>query len=212
MQALHGAASAKLKSILLFVGTRGTPSILPVLRCQEQAHVLALLLGNPARELSLTQIADQIGAPQPAVDREVQRAEQAGLLITREAGNIRLFRANTASPYYTGLADVLTKAFPAVLREVLSPVHGISEAYIYGSWAARCEGHEDERCSGCIDLLILGDPDRDQLYQVLGAAEMRLGRSVQAQVRDAGWLASGAGAFHYEVTSQPLLSLCLSSR
>lgn len=194
------------------MGARGAPSILPVLRCQEQADILALLLGDPVRELSLTEIAEQTGAPQPSVDREVQRAEQAGLVITREERNTRLFRANTASPYYTGLADVLTKAFPAVLREVLRPVHGISEAYIYGSWAARCEGQESQRCSGCIDLLVLGDPDRDQLYQVLGAAEMRLGRSVEAQVRDAGWLASGAGAFHYAVTSQPLLSLCLSSR
>lgn len=191
---------------------RGAPSILPVLRCREQADVLALLLGDPTRELSLTEIAGHIGAPQPSVDREVQRAEQAGLVITREAGNSRLFRANTASPYYAGLADVLTRAFPAVLREVLRPVHGISEAYIYGSWAARCEGQESQRCSGCIDLLVLGNPDHEQLYQVLGAAEMRIGRSVQAQIRDSGWLASGAGAFHYAVTSQPLLSLCLSSR
>ena len=47
---------------------------------------------------------------------------------------MRLVRANTASPYYGGLAEVLTRAFgvPAVLAEALPPVRGINAAYIYG--------------------------------------------------------------------------------
>ena len=44
--------------------------------------------------------------------------------------------------------------------------------------------------------LILGAPDRDQLYAALSAAENRLGRPVQATVREAGWLNSGSGSFH----------------
>jgi hypothetical protein len=59
----------------------------------------------------------------------VQRAEQAGLVTTRKVGNTRLVRANTASPYYAGLADVLTRAFgvPAVLAEALRHVKGVDE-------------------------------------------------------------------------------------
>lgn len=104
------------------------PSLLPILRSEQQGEILALLLGDPDRELSLTEISQLTGAPHPSAYREVQRAEQAGLVTTRKIGNTRLVRANTSSPYYAGLADVLTRAFgvPAVLADVLRPVNGMT--------------------------------------------------------------------------------------
>ena len=157
--------------------------------------------------------AARVGAPHPSVYREVQRAEQVGLLNTRKVGNARLVRANTTSPYYPGLAEVLTRAFgvPAVLAEALGEVEGIAAAYIYGSWAARHEGQTGQRPVGDIDLLILGEPDRDHLYAALSAAEERLGRPVQAAIREPAWLESGSGAFHDTVASRPMLRLSLPS-
>ena len=182
---------------------------MPILRSQQQGEILALLLGDPDLELSLTEIAARTGAPHPSVYREVQRAEQAGLITTRKVGNTRLVRANTASPYYAGLAEVLTRAFgvPSILAQVLRDIPGITAAYLYGSWAARHEGRTGQRPVGDIDVLVLGDPDRDQLYAALSAAEQRLGRPVQATIRDSTWLKSGSGAFHDTVTTRPLLQL-----
>ena len=199
----------ELKSTLQFVDKRPAPSLLPVLRSQQQGEILALLLGDPDLELSLTEISQRTGAPHPSVYREVQRAEQAGLVMSRKVGNTRLVRANTDSPYYNGLADVLTRAFgvPAVLAEVLRHVTGIREAYVYGSWAARHEGQPGLRPVGDIDVLVLGEPDRDQLYEALSAAEQRLGREVQATIRGGDWLSSGSGSFHDSVASRPLLRL-----
>jgi hypothetical protein len=190
------------------------PSLLPVLRSQQQGEILALLLGDPELELSLTDISQRTHAPHPSVHREIERAEQAGLVTTRKVGNTRLVRANTASPYYAGLADVLTRAFgvPAVLGDVLQPVTGISAAYIYGSWAARHAGQPGRRPVGDIDLLVLGTPDRDQLYQALSLAERRLGRSIEATIRDSSWLQSGTGSFHDTVASRPMLMLDLPDR
>ena len=187
------------------------PALLPILRSQQQGEILALLLGDPDLELSLTEIAARTGTPHASVHREIERAEQAGLVVSRKLGNTRLVRANTASPYYAGLAEVLTRAFgvPTVLAEVLQPVNGIGAAYIYGSWAARHEGLTGQRPVGDIDVLILGEPDRDQLYAALSDAEERLGRPVQATIRGADWLETGSGAFHDTVTSRPLLRLHL---
>lgn len=203
----------KLKSSLPVVDKQPAPSLLPILRSQQQGEILALLLGNPDLELSLTEIAARVGVPHPSVYREVQRAEQAGLVTTRKAGNMRLVRANTASPYYAGLAEVLTRAFgvPAVLAEALREIDGIAAAFIYGSWAARHEGRTGQRPVGDIDLLVLGEPDRDQLYATLSTAEERLGRPVQAAIRESTWLESGFGAFHDTVTSRPLLRLSVPS-
>jgi predicted nucleotidyltransferase len=199
----------KLKSILLLVDRQPAPALLPVLRSQQQGEILALLLGDPELELSLTGIAARTGAPHPSVHREIERAEQAGLVVSRKVGNTRLVRANTASPYYAGLAEVLTRAFgvPAVLSGALRQVNGIAAAYIYGSWAARHEGETGQRPVGDIDVLVLGEPDRDQLYAALSDAEERLGRAVQATIREAHWLDTGSGAFHDTVISRPLLKL-----
>jgi hypothetical protein len=81
--------------------------------------------------------------------------------------------------------------------------------YIYGSWAARNQGQPGQRPVEDIDVLILGEPDRDQLYATLGTAEQRLARPVQATTRDTDWLDSGSGAFHDTITSRPLLRLSL---
>jgi hypothetical protein len=62
---------------------------------------------------------------------------------------------------------------------------------------------------GDIDVLILGEPDRDRLYAALSTAEQRLARPVQATIRDSAWLESGSGAFHDTITSRPLLRLAL---
>jgi len=193
------------------VDRQPAPSLLPILRSQQQGEILALLLGDPDLELSLTEIAGRLGVPHPSVYREIQRAEQAGLVTSRKIGNTRLVRANTASPYYGGLAEVLTRAFgvPAVLAEVLHSVGGITAAYIYGSWAARHEGQAGQRPVGDIDVLILGDPDRDQLYAALSTAEQRLARPVQATIRDPGWMVSGSGSFHDTITSCPLVELAV---
>ncbi len=190
---------------------RPAPALLPILRSQQQGKILALLLGDPDLELSLTEIAARLGVPHPSVYREIQRAEQAGLVTTRKIGNTRLVRADTTSPYYSGLAEVLTRAFgvPAVLAEALRGVGGISAAYIYGSWAARHEGQPGQRPVGDIDVLVLGEPDRDQLYTALSTAEQRLARPVQATIRERAWLESGSGAFHDTITSRPIVKLAV---
>ena len=186
-----------------------TPPLLPILRSRQQGEILALVLGDPEPELSLTEIAERTTAPHASVYREIRRAEEAGLVTSRKVGNTRLVRANTDSPYYAGLADVLTRAFgvPAVLARALRGVGGIEEAYVYGSWAARHAGERGTRPVGDIDVLVLGEPDRDQLYEALSSAENRLGRPVQATIRGPGWLRSGSGSFHQTVTGRPILQL-----
>jgi DNA-binding transcriptional ArsR family regulator len=123
-----------MKSIVQFVDKAAAPSLLPVLRSQQQGEILALLLGDPDLEVSLTEIARRTGAPQPSVHREVERAERAGLVTSRKVGNTRLVRADNGSPYYAGLAEELTRAFG--VRAVLAAEFGRSR----GSARRTCTG------------------------------------------------------------------------
>jgi hypothetical protein len=95
------------------------------------------------------------------------------------------------------------------LDETLRDVQGITAAYLYGSWAALALVQAGQRPVGDIDVLVLGEPDRDQLYAALSTAEQQLGRPVQATIRDRAWLEAGSGAFHDTITSRPLLQVPL---
>ena len=198
-----------MRYILQFVDKQPTPPLLPILRSQQQAEILVLLLGDPGQELSLTAIAERNAVPYPSVHREIERAEAAGLVTSRRVGNTRLVRANTDSPYFEGMADVLTKAFgvPSVLSDALAPVAGIAEAFIHGSWAARFSGLPGDRPVQDIDVLLLGSPDRDHVFAVLSGAEQRLGRQVQVTFRASDWLANGSGPFHATVAAGPLVPI-----
>lgn len=190
---------------------RSSPPLLPILRSRQQAELLALLLGDPGLELSLSELATRLDTPYPSVHREIGRAERAGLIVSRKIGNTRLVRANTASPYYEGLSSVLVRAFgvPSILGSAISPVDGVVDAFIFGSWAARYLGHEGDRPIEDIDLLVLGEPDRDTLYALVEVASKRLGRPVQVTIREADWLSAGDGSFHDTVVSRPMVPIAV---
>ncbi|MCB0969300.1 MAG: nucleotidyltransferase domain-containing protein, partial [Ilumatobacter sp.] len=99
----------------------------------------------------------------------------------------------------------------AVLAEALAGVGAVETAYLFGSWAARYEGVEGERPVGDIDLLVLGDPDREELYSRIDRASGRLGRQVQVTIRAAGWLTNGEGAFHDTIVNRPLVPVRTST-
>jgi len=190
-----------------------TPSLLPIFRSQQQAEILHLLLADPDNEVGLTEIAERTGSPYPSVHREVERAEAAGLVTSRKIGRTRVVRANVASPYFASLQDLLVKAFgpAAVLGAALLEIRGIDRAVVYGSWAAGYHGEAVERPVGDIDLLVLGDPDRSELYAAVSATEARLGRDVQVTIRAADWLDNGTGTFHANVTQRPTVELDLAT-
>jgi DNA-binding transcriptional ArsR family regulator len=201
-----------LRSSIRFVDRAPAPSLLPIFRSRQQADLLTYLLASPEVEISLRDLAGRLGTPYASVHREIERAEAAGVIRSRKVGNTRLVRANTASPYFEGLSQVLIRAFgpPAVLAEALRPVDGIAAAYAYGSWAARYYGSEGQRAVEDLDLLVLGEPDRDHLYAAVAAAEPRLGRPIQVTVREADWLENGEGSFHDTVVSRPMVPIPLN--
>ncbi len=188
---------------------RSAPSLLPILRSRQQGEVLTYLMCDPDRETSMSELAHRVGVPLSSVHREVERAEAAGIITSRRLGNTRFVRADTDSPYYDSLSDLLVKAFgpPHVLAEVLEGVEGIEAAYVYGSWAARLHGVAGRRPVNDIDVLVLGEPDRAELYEALSGVEGRLGRPVNVVIRDADWLRDGSGSFHATVTERPVVAI-----
>jgi len=186
-----------------------TPSLLPILRSQQQAEFLVWLLDDPEREASLAELSARLGIPVSSVHREVERAERAGLVISRRVGRTRLVRANGQSRFVAPLRELLVMSFgvPARLGEALAPIQGVESAFIFGSWAARYLGAVGSRPVGDVDVLILGAPERDQVYQAVAAVEPELGYPLQVTFRSLEWLETGTDSFHDTVVSRPLVQI-----
>ena len=156
---------------------------LPIFRSKEQARLLSELFLYATEALSLSHLAERTGVSPSGVHKEVARLESAGLVVSRRVGRTRLVSANQDSPFHGDLRSLVTKAFgPArLLAEGLFTVDGVESAFIYGSWAASEDSHLG-RPARDIDLMVLGTPDLDRLYEVTGEVEKLIGRPVNVAV------------------------------
>ena len=158
------------------------PPLFPLLRSELQARILARTVMGGDEE-SVASLASAIEADAGNTAREVLRLERGGVLTSRRVGRTKLVRANTAAPFYRPLYDLVTIVFGpvSVLAERLAAVDGIIFADIFGSWAARYRGEEGPAPAD-IDLLVVGNPDRDDLYDAVQDASRLLNREVNPVV------------------------------
>lgn len=183
------------------------PPLLPLLRSRLQAELLTLVLLTPGREWTLTELAGRVGGSVSSAQREVARAEQAGVISSRRLGSTRLVKV-ADSPLTRPLTDLLLRSFGPrqLLAEALTGLAGIEAAYLFGSWAARYAGQEG-RAPADLDVLVIGRPDRDELDEVAQRAGARLAREVNITIRSSQWWREGDDAFHAEVTRRPLVPI-----
>jgi len=182
--------------------------MLPIFRSDAQARILSWLLLDPDREQAISTLTQIAGVAQPNTLREVNRLVEAGLLKERRAGHTRLVTANTDSPYFLPLVQILGRAFgPArVVPEELRAVPGIDRAFIVGSWAARFLGEPGPPPQD-VDVIVVGQPDKRALRRANARLEELLGFPVQiTTVLPAEWAEQSSG-FVRDVRSKPHLEI-----
>jgi DNA-binding transcriptional ArsR family regulator len=181
----------------------GAPALYPLLRSELQGRILVRILVGGGEE-SVSDLATAIAADPGNTAREVTRLENAGIVTSRRVGRTKLVRANTIAPAYRPLLELVTIVLgPAVvLADHLSDIDGIVLANIFGSWAARFHGQAGPPPAD-IDLLVVGNPDRDDLHDATQAAGRRLNRPVHPVViSEHRWRTSDDG-FVRELRSRP---------
>ena len=83
---------------------------------------------------------------------------------------------------------------------------GIEEIAIFGSWAARYLG-EVGAVPDDVDVLVVGVPDRDDVFEASERASRRLRREVNATIVSPPRWASGDEPFLRQVRSRPRVCL-----
>jgi len=142
-----------------------------------QQRVLSLLFGQPDRSFFTKELIDLAGSGSGAVQRELARLRDSGLIVQTMLGNRKHYQANAQAPIFVELCSIAAKMLgPAdALRQALAPVADeLQLALLYGSVAKRSDTAQSD-----FDLLLVSDTLRlEQVYAVLAPAEKQLGRTI----------------------------------
>ncbi len=161
----HGQAIRKPTSLAdaLFSGT--------------QQRVLGLLFGQPGRSFFATELIALAGSGSGAVQRELKRLAESGLVTLTRVGNQCHYQANPDSPLFAALHDIVMKTSGLALpiQSALSAFGArILAACVYGSVAA-----EADTANSDIDLLLVAESlTLEETYEALEAVENRLARKI----------------------------------
>jgi hypothetical protein len=167
--------------------------------------MLTLLLLHPDTEYTLSEVAGKLGLPLTTVQREATRLSGSGMIRERRVGRSRLISANPGSRYTQPLTELVSLAFGPqfVIAEEFQALDAAAVA-IYGSWAARYDGTIGHAPND-VDVLVIGDVQRRDMYEAAERAEQRLGLPVNPVLCSRQrWLAA-ADPLIQQVRSAPLV-------
>lgn len=139
--------------------------------------VLGYLFLNPQEALYINEIAKNLNLDKRNLVKKLKEFEKEGLLKKTERGNMKLYSVNDRYPLYGEYRRILlaTVGVENSLRQTLAGFPGISEAYIYGSYARDAmDAHSD------IDLLVVGGHSVLALQRKLTALQKTIGREINA--------------------------------
>ncbi len=184
------------------------PALLPVFRSQLQADILAALLLHPEREYSVTDLARRFDAPLSTVHGEVRRLTEAGLLSRRNVGRSALVQANSGNRLVGPLAELLFLSWgpPQVVAEEFAELDGAERVLIFGSWAARYHQQHGPPPHD-LDVLVVGRPTREAVYDAADRAQQRLGMPVNPVIRSGNAWRQAADPLVQQIQSGPLVAV-----
>jgi uncharacterized protein len=151
-----------------------------VLFGQTRRAVLGYLYSQPEKPFYLRELARHAGTGLGAVQREVVKLAEAGILRRSVRGNQVFYQANRENPIFQELKSIVSKTVGThdILREALLPMRErIRVAFVYGSVA-----RHEERADSDIDLMVVCEVPFTQIVAAITPAQERLGREINPTV------------------------------
>jgi predicted nucleotidyltransferase len=164
--------------ILPNMGMKQTTSgVSDALFSKVQQRVMALLFRQPERSFYTSEILRHVDCGVGAVERELTRLQNCGLVTVERVGNQKHYRVNKAAPVFEDLRALLEKTVN--LTEPLKKsferyAKGINSAFVFGSVAKGSDTADSD-----VDILVIGDDlTYSDLYSAAQEAELTLKRPV----------------------------------
>jgi len=140
-----------------------------------RVKLLTIFLTNPDARFYTRELSRLLEESPYAVQRELHRLKSVGLLAVEPEANIKYYAVDKSCPIYPELKSIILKTtgLGDALREGLTGLGNVEQAFIYGSVAA---GEEDSLSD--IDLMLVGEVDLLELSEIIARLEGQLGREI----------------------------------
>lgn len=123
----------------------------------------------------LRSLEPEFGESTNAIRQELNRFEEARLLLSEMDGKKKIFKANTTHPLFPELNSLVMKyvGLDEVIERVILNLGMLEEVYLVGELA---KGKNSE----LIDLWFVGEkPDVEYLHKLIGRAEEFINRKIK---------------------------------
>lgn len=147
---------------------------------KSKQKILALLYLHPDRQFYLREIMRHSGVSQGTLHRELKPLARDGIVRSENRGNQVFYSANSDSPIYQELRNIVFKTFGVVgqLQDALSSLKKkIKIAFIYGSFAKG-----EETGASDIDLMVIGNTTLKEIVSTLAEPQNALGREINPTI------------------------------
>lgn len=136
--------------------------------------LLLRLFLNPESKAYLRGLADEFRESTNSVRLELNRFEDAGMISSEHEGNKKVFRANSDYPLFGEIRKILLKytGLQEVIDNVIEQLGDLQKVYLTGDLAMG-------RQSDVVSLLLIGNPDREFLLQLINKAEELVDKKIQ---------------------------------
>lgn len=136
--------------------------------------LLVRLFLNPGNSAYLRELADDFGESTNSVRLELNRFEEAGMLESETSGNKKVYKANARHPLFGHVHNLLLRyvGVDQVIEMILKKMGDLDRVYLGGDYAAGKD-------SGIIDLLFIGNIDRNYLVKLVQKAEALIHKKIK---------------------------------
>jgi hypothetical protein len=122
----------------------------------------------------LRNLEDEFGESTNAIRLELNKFEEAKMLVSSQEGKKKIFRVNTTHPLFRDLHSIVLKyvGLDKILEHVIERLGSLEKVYLTGSLSRGVDGD-------IIDLVFVGNIDKAYLAELVEKAEARIHRRIR---------------------------------
>ncbi|MEZ5017535.1 MAG: winged helix-turn-helix domain-containing protein [Flavipsychrobacter sp.] len=136
--------------------------------------LLLRLFLNPGTTAYLRGLSEEFNESTNSIRVELNRFEEADMLISENQGNKKIYKANNKHPLFQEINSIVLKyiGVDKIIEQVINRMGKLELVYLTGDYA---KGND----SGIIDLIFVGNIDREYLVNLVAKAEKPIHRKVR---------------------------------
>lgn len=145
---------------------------------QTRIKLLKKFFLNSSTRAHLRGLEAEFGDSTNAIRVELNRFEEAGLLVSSQESNKKLYQANDQHPLFSDIHNIILKetGLDKVIEKIIHRMGDLTGVYLTGDFA-----HGKD--SSMIELVLVGSNiDKDYLLGKMSQAEKLVGRKVTCKV------------------------------